>query len=415
MLLPFPSYSLDTQINPRSRLDPQIEICTYLAHFGHQIIWLIPSEENQRVEPFFFRNAHVYVTPCLQGTSILMKIINKLPNVLRKTRLAIKIVKREKCNIIFARDEDVFDGLIAVYIKRRYKIPFVFELVNPLEMESGIYKIHSRKPRFLFYLIANVTPLIRTHVMKKAELVLPTTRWFEDALVRKGISKLKLMPYPNGVDSEFFLNKDGENVRGEYHLNHSRVIIYVGVIGKGRCLQFLIQAFSKVRRVREDVKLLMVGEGGRGDVENLERLADNLGMKEDIIFTRWVPHSGIPNFIAAADIGVSPVPPFSFFTVSSPIKMFEYMAMAKPVIANEEIREHKEVLEQSGGGILVPFKEEAFANAIIELLDNPEKATEMGWKGKEWVMENRTYDKLARDVERAYYEVIQKRGAIYER
>lgn len=69
--------------------------------------------------------------------------------------------------------------------------------------------------------------------------------------------------------------------------------------------------------------------------------------------------------------------------------MFEYMAMAKPVVANEEIPEHKEVFEESGGGISVPFGA-------------------MGRKGREWVVRNRTYEILARQVEERYLELLCK-------
>ena len=120
-----------------------------------------------------------------------------------------------------------------------------------------------------------------------------------------------------------------------------------------------------------------------------------------------MPQAAVPNFIAASDIGVSPVPPFSFYKLSSPIKMFEYMAMGKPVVANQEIPEHKEILEESGGGVLVSFTSEAFADAIIELLDSPEKAKEMGRWGREWVVKNRSYEILARQVEARYLALVR--------
>ena len=61
-----------------------------------------------------------------------------------------------------------------------------------------------------------------------------------------------------------------------------------------------------------------------------------------------------------------------------PTNVFEHMAMGKAVVANEEIPDHKETIEQSGGGVPVPFDSEAFAKAIIALLGNLEIAKEMG-------------------------------------
>jgi glycosyltransferase involved in cell wall biosynthesis len=205
------------------------------------------------------------------------------------------------------------------------------------------------------------------------------------------------------VDPSFFLNENIGNVRQKYSLGDSKLIVYVGTLDKARCLHVLIQAFSRVKQERRS-KLLIVGDGT--DRENLERLAHESGMEDDVVFTGWVPESDLVQCIATADLGVSPVPPLSFYKVSSPIKVLEYLAMAKPVVASEEILEHKEILEQSGGGILVPFTPEAFAKAIIYLLDNPQQAAEMGRRGREWVKKNRSYETLGRLLEKYCLEVI---------
>ena len=403
MLLPFPPY------NPNDmRIAPQIGICSYLTNFGHQVTWVIWSDKSSQVQPFFFNDVHVHSAPYTRyfaGDSDLVKGLSHVPNIFKRVVFALKIFKKGKCDLLFVR-ESILDGLLAVYLKRGYKIPFVFELVNPLEGDWEGYKMAQKRPLILYYLIAKFSTLMKIYIMKRADLVLPTTRWFEEGLIRKGIARTKLMPYPNGVDIESFLNKNGKDIRQRYRLGNSNLIIYTGTMGKARSLSVLIEAFAKVKKGKKKVKLLMVGEGD--DKENLERLADNLGIKEDIIFTGQVPQSEVPYFIAAADIGVSSVPPLPFYIVSSPIKVLECMAMAKPTVANKEIFEHKEVLEQSGGGILVPFTAEAFASAMIELLNNPEKAAGMGKSGQEWVIKNRSYEVLARRLETRCFKLFSE-------
>ena len=403
MLLPYPRYSEDM------RVPPQIGICSYLTNFGHQVEWVIWSDGHQQVQPFLFNGVRVYTIPyhCyFPGDSLPPKIFNKIPNTVKRMRYTLKIFREREYNLILVRD-DVFDGLIATYIKKRYKIPFVFELSNPLEQEWEYFKIAPKKPKFVYYLVAKLNKFIATRLLHKADLIIPISKWLKMHLVEQGIPESKIMPFSEGIDIEAFRGQDGEVIREKYHLNNAKVIIYVGTLGEGRYLKLLIQAFSEVRKRREDVNLLIVGEGD--DEGNLKKLAGELGIGGDVIFTGQVPQAEVPGFIAAADIGVSPVPPFSFYKMSSPIKMFEYMAIAKPVIVNEEIPEHKEVLEQSGGGILVPFTPEAFAKAMIELLDDPEKAAEMGRRGREWVVENRTYEILARQVEQRYLELLENR------
>jgi glycosyltransferase involved in cell wall biosynthesis len=400
MLLPFPRYS------ENMRVWPHIGICSYLTNFGHEVHWVISSDADCEIQPFLFKGVRVHTTPQVRyfpESSLAGRILNKIPNTLRRTRSTLKIFKEGKYNLVFV-SEDVFDGLIAAYIKRRYKIPFVFQIPNPLEQDWEYAKIVRKKPKFLYYLIFKFIRFIATRLLHKADLILPTNKWGKQHFVNQGFPESKMMPCPNGIDIEAFRDQDGKSVREKYHLNNSKVIIYVGTLGKGRYLTLLIQAFSEVRKRNMGVKLLIVGEGD--DEENLKKLADELEIKDSIVFTGQVPQVEIPNFIAAADIGVSPVPPFFFYKLSSPIKMFEYMAMAKPVVANEEIPEQKESLEYSGGGILVPFTPEAFADAIIELLDNPEKAKEMGQRGREWVVKNRSYEILARRVEERYFELL---------
>jgi glycosyltransferase involved in cell wall biosynthesis len=370
---------------------------------------VILSEKHRRNQQFLFKGNHVYAVPhihYLSESSLLGKIFNLTLSTFREICLILKTFRKceDRYDLIFVR-ADVLMGLLAFYIKQRYKIPFVYELVNPLEQEWEGCKIEEKKPKILYYLIAKFNALMGIFIMKKADIVLTTTRWFEKDLAKKGISRLKLLPYPNGVDIESFLNTDGKDVREKYHLANSKIIIYVGTMIKARHLGLLIKAFRKVKKEIEDVKLLMVGEGR--DRENLERLAEALGIKDDVIFTGQVAQSEVPNFIAAADVGVSPIPPFSFYKVSSPIKMLEYMALGKPVVANDEIPEQEEIIRESGGGVLVKFEAESFADGIMELIDNPEKAKERGKKGRDWVTKNRSYKILARRLEERYFGLLK--------
>ena len=410
LLLPL-SYELNM------RVVPQIGICSYLTHFGHQVTWVIGSAETRQTKQFMLGDVLVYAAPRMKyiapffkrlpasrAAYILAESLNRIPDTLRRVRIVLKIFNEGKYNMVFVREWDLFDGLVAAYIKRKYKIPFVFELVNPLEQVWEDHRIEPKAPTFLYYPLAKFRALMKVYIMKKADLVLTTTRWFEDNLAEKGIPKSKLMAYPNGVDPEHFTNREGHSIREKYQLGSAKVIIYIGTMRKARCLDVLIYSYSRVKHLMGNVRLLIVGEGS--DEENVKRLAIKLGISDDVIFTGQVAQSAIPGFIDAADIAVSPVPPTSYFVVSSPIKIFEYMAMAKPVVANEEIHEHREVIEQSGGGILVPFTAEAFGNAIIELLDNPERTAQMGRKGKEWVMKNRSYEVLARLLEERCLELL---------
>jgi glycosyltransferase involved in cell wall biosynthesis len=393
MVLPFPRHGKDM------RVPPQIGICSYLTNFGHGVDWIIWSDENRDVQRFFLSGIQVFTTLDYNippPKFLLSRIFNKIPKTVMRMRSVFKIFKEHKYSIILIRD-DVFDGLMGFYIK------FIFMLSNPLEQEWEYFKLAPQKPYFLYYLVSKFNKFIATRLLHEADLIIPISKWLGEHLVAQGIPKAKILPVPEGIDVKGLRNQDGQEISKKYNLNNLNVIIYIGTLGKARRLELLIQAFSEVRKKRVDVKLLIVGDGD--GKEDLKKTGLELGIDSDVIFTGQVPQSEVPSFIAASDIGVSPVPPFSFYKMSSPIKMFEYMVMGKPVIANEEIPEHKEVLEQSSGGILVPFTSEAFADALIDLLDNRHKGNEMGRNGRKWVVKNRNYEILARQVEARYFEL----------
>jgi glycosyltransferase involved in cell wall biosynthesis len=324
-------------------------------------------------------------------------------------RFTASIIRQGKYDLILAVCSranvlDVLDVLLAYYLSRRYKIALVFNIDYPLPPAGEVLEIEQRKPKILYYLILKLAQSIITPIARRADLILSVSKWLTEYLVGQGFQEGRIMSLPTGIEIGAYLRQEGGEITARYSLSGSKVIIYVGTLAKARCLNLLLNAFSEVTQERGKVKLLMVGDGS--DKEGLQRLAAGLGIEHDVIFTGQVPQSEVPGFIAASDIGVSPVAPLSIYKMSSPIKMLEYMGMAKPVVANEEILDQKEVLEQSGGGILVPFTPEGFANAVIELLDNPAKAAEMGQKGREWVVKNRSFEILARQVEARYLKLL---------
>ena len=392
---------LGLRYGEKMRIAPQIGIASYITNFGHDVTWVLSSEEIKEVQETTFNDVRVFVVPCRYSEGLL-KVLTKILYALRRMRFLFNNFKKEKYNMIFVRDS-IIDGLLALYIKRRYKVPFVFEMPNPIEQSGEWRKFHS-KHKYFWYFISKIEAHLTMHILHKADLVLPTTKWMKEDFAKKGIERSKMMPYPNGIDTSRFSDADGEAIRRQYNLKDSSVVVYIGTLDKIRRLDVLIHTFSKVKKSRKDVKLLMVGDGT--DKSNLEELANDLGIKDDTIFTGQVYSNEVQNFIAIADVGVSPVPPLDFYKLSSPIKMFEYMAMRKTVVANEEIPEQKEVIEESGGGVLVKFEAESFADGIIKLLNNPEKAKEMGVKGHEWVVKNRSYEILARSVEKAYLRIL---------
>jgi len=389
----------------KTEIYPTHEILSSLTGLGHRVTWIVSSEETGEIQETTFNCARVFIIPCRYDKNPI-KIVAMALYAIRRTSFILSNFKHERYNIILVRD-GIFDGLLALYIKRRYRVPFVFEMSTPVEQSRETRRFHSHK-RKLQRIVSEIEARLIMHILRNADLILPISRWLKDDLVRKGVDRSKITPLPEGVDPGRFLNRDvgAVAVRDKYGLGDFNIVIYVGTMDTMRHLDVLIHAFSRVQASRGDVKLLMVGDGtGRSD---LEKLTDKLGIRGDVVFTGYVDFREVPDFIAAANLGISAVPPLDFYKVSSPIKMLEYMAMAKPVVANEEIPDQKEVMGVSGGGILVRFDAESFAEAIIKILDNPDRAEELGRRGRDWVIENRSYDLIASELENGCLRVLKR-------
>jgi glycosyltransferase involved in cell wall biosynthesis len=110
--------------------------------------------------------------------------------------------------------------------------------------------------------------------------------------------------------------------------------------------------------------------------------------------------------VAQADVCLSPLYPTPILNAGSPTKLIEYMGMGKAVVANDH-PEQKLVLAQSGGGLCVPYDEDAFAEAVLYLLDRPQVAADMGRRGRAYVELHRDYEVIATQVEAQIVKVLK--------
>ena len=400
---------------PDLRLSPHLETISKACHDLTWVMCYRNDNKNFYCHKFNFKHAdrelYAYSTPWFIHDSLYTIFLNILAWI-KRAKLIIELIKSKNYNIIQvqASAKNVLDGLLALYLKRKYDLHFVFLFqFSPGEFIQEMYKQQLIK-HFYLYSFGKVIDKIHLWIMRRADLILPISDCMIEYLTMRGIPKSKMMNFPSVANLNIFKRDEHNNLdifKDKYNLSKSKIVIYVGTMGRLRQLDMLIRAFARAKKEVDKAKLVMVGRGdSKDDLYHLNELANYLKIQNDVIFTGSVPYSSVPNFIDASDVAVSPVPPLPIFKVASPIKLFEYMAMCKPVVANEEIPEQKEVIQESKGGILVPYNEDGFANAIIELLNNPEKAREMGINGYKWVKRNRTNDQLAHKLKERYFKLL---------
>ncbi|MFC2169337.1 glycosyltransferase family 4 protein [Acidobacteriota bacterium] len=161
----------------------------------------------------------------------------------------------------------------------------------------------------------------------------------------------------------------------------STAILYVGDMGFHDGIEYLLQSIQHLKNEfgRTDFKCTLVGTGDAE--ESLKALSESLQITEFLSFTGWINHNEVSKYLQAADICVAPEPANNYNSRSTAIKIMEYMAGEKPIVAYD-LPEHR-VTAGDAAIYAKPNDELDFARHIASLMDNRDLRERLGHIGKE--------------------------------
>jgi glycosyltransferase involved in cell wall biosynthesis len=189
------------------------------------------------------------------------------------------------------------------------------------------------------------------------------------------------------------------------------VLSYLGTLSSDRHLEVLIDMLACLREGGLKVELMLVGAADMPrDRSILEERAARLRVGEHVTITGFLPQAQALECISRSDICLSPIYRSAVYDVGSPTKLIEYLALGMPVVANDH-PEQRLILRESRAGVCVPWGGRYFARAVRWLLRHgPQERTAMGARGRAWVVANRTYSRIADEVERTCLAVVAERA-----
>ncbi|HIC87822.1 MAG TPA: glycosyltransferase family 1 protein, partial [Anaerolineae bacterium] len=173
---------------------------------------------------------------------------------------------------------------------------------------------------------------------------------------------------PVGINPALFDARDGTELRQRLDLaSNELVLIYIGSLSPVRRLHIVLEAFHQALLSELPLKLLIVGEGGAYD--QLAAQAEALGLSENVIFTGFVDYHQVPDYLAAADIGLAFVPRTPGFDFQPPLKTLESMAGGLPTIATDTPA-NQEIIQHRRNGLICQDTVDSLAQAIVELAED---------------------------------------------
>lgn len=172
---------------------------------------------------------------------------------------------------------------------------------------------------------------------------------------------------PNGVDLDAAATADGQRARMKYGLDGAKIVSLIGLTASPQL--FYIDAIADVARKFDNVTFLMVGEPGPLGDAMIGR-ARELGLR--VVATGEVPPGQVADLFAATDVGLYPGDQTAYFDAASPLKVLEYSAAGKPVVATD-------LAELRNWGFpnlrMAAPTPEAFSGALTSALNAPSQGT----------------------------------------
>jgi phosphatidyl-myo-inositol alpha-mannosyltransferase len=203
---------------------------------------------------------------------------------------------------------------------------------------------------------------------------------------------------PNGIDTSFF-SPDAEPLP---ELGGKRNIIFVGRFDPRNGVKHMIGAFTFLRRKRDDVRLVVVGDGPLRPL--VERMVPDR-LREDVIFAGRINRLR-PRYLASAEILCTPCGLASFGMV-----VLEAMSAGLPVVATR-LSGFQQLMTDGEHGLMVdrPDNVAGFARALDELLDDPARGRAMGEAGRIRAVEKFAWPAIAEQLETLYDDLLTGAG-----
>lgn len=212
---------------------------------------------------------------------------------------------------------------------------------------------------------------------------------------RYHVSLERIAVFPSGTDVQRFVPQDAVSARLQLGLQPSCPYIgFVGSFYRYQGLTCLLDAMALVKKACPTVHLLLVGDGEA--MEELRQQAKRLDLERSITWTGRVPYGEVPAWIGAMSLCVAPFHRNRGET--SPVKLFDYLACHRPVVASAIPSVVSAFTAESGVQLVPPDQPRLLADAIIALLNNPGLCDAMGKQGRRFVESRFSWAVIARQL-----------------
>lgn len=404
----FLSHYFPPEVNaPASRA---YEHCKEWVKLGHKVTVITSAPNHPKGKVYAGYKNKLYQKEMVDGIEVIRiwtylsanegfgkRALNYFSYFMSVVLLSIFMLSRK--DIVLSTSPQFFNGLAGYPVSKILKAVWVLE-IRDLWPESILAVGAMKNKKVISILYA-----IEKFMYKKADYIIPVTDAFNTYISKIIYPYRKTCVINNAVNNDFFNPKSVDiealkEFKQYYALENKFVISYVGTHGMAHGLKTLLNA-AKVLRNRKDIIFLLVGDGA--EKNELKKVKEELSL-DNVLMLPQLPKDKMPMVLGASDISIVHLKRDKAFEKVIPSKLFESMAMGKPVILGVK-GEAAKIINQSRSGVCIePENHLQMANVILALKRDVAGYRKMSNAGISYVRCNYDRRKLAQD----YLNVLSK-------
>jgi len=376
--------STDPGIDPAGQGGGSIHIRSFLralADQDHQVTLVCSAPDDKTIKENL--GADVWLVPLAKWNQALARGFRQISRLARRPVRGHADIVRALHNYCFARiaraaarelkPDFIYEryslwGMSGLWLARKLRIPLVLEVNAPLVYEQQQYRAGVTCPPLARW--------VERHIWQGADLVITVSESLRDQLQTSGVDPRRIQVLPNGFDPSLFHADSGSSVlRESLKIDGQFTVGFVGTFRPWHGVDLLLATFQELHQIDPNTHLILVGEGPLRS--SFEEQVRNAGLEKAVTFAGRIAHQDVPNYLAAMDVAVAPYPALDEFYYS-PIKLFEYMAAGRPVVASRA-GQVAEILTDGQTGLLYePGNSADLLRCLQQVKTDPTLRLELG-------------------------------------
>jgi glycosyltransferase involved in cell wall biosynthesis len=321
-----------------------------------------------------------------KNKSIIQRLMNYFSFVYSSARYGVS--KIDNVDVIMCESPPLFLGWSALYLKRKKNAKLIFNVSDLWPESAEKLGVVTNK------LLLKIAYRLEEKLYLNSDLVSCQTQGICKNINNR-FPKVKTFWLPNSADINFYdpLKIDSTAWRKKNGFSEDDILfLYAGIIGIAQGLEIILYA-AKEFISNKNLKFILLGSGPEKD--RLQSLKSELNLI-NVYFFDAVTKSDMPEIVASIDVSIIPLKKMDLFLGAIPSKIFENLAMEKPIILGVDGEARNLFIDQGNCGLYFePENKEQLINAIKKIAVQKELRNQLGKNGRKYVTEYFNRDAIA--------------------